>query len=55
MSFIETLAMYLSGDNRYYSFPSHTYLFVVYSLLKASLFLALPRVEDFLAETVGTP
>lgn len=45
-STVETLGMYLSVTNRFYSFPSHSYPFAVYSTLKASLFLALPRAED---------
>ena len=48
MSSLETMAMYLSGDNRYYAFPSHSRTFVAYALLKATLFLVLPRVEDLL-------
>ena len=49
-SSLETLGMYASGDNGYYAFASHSYLFSVYALLKASLFLALPRVEDYLMD-----
>lgn len=55
MSSLETSAMYLSGDNRYYAFPSHSRTFAAYALLKASLFLALPRVEDLLARHYGVP
>lgn len=53
LSSLETIAMFLSRTNSYYTFPSHSYLFIVYSLLKASLFLILPRTEDFLISTYG--
>jgi len=46
VSSVETLGMYLSVTNRFYSFPNHSYPFAAYSTLKASLFLALPRAED---------
>ena len=47
-SSLETLVMLISVTNRFYSFPSESRLFVIYSLLKASIFLALPRVENAL-------
>lgn len=49
----ETLGMYLSGENSYYTYTSGSYLFVAYSLLKAALFLALPRVETLLIAHYG--
>ena len=47
-SSLETLVMFASVTNSYYSFPSRSSLFATYSLLKASVFLALPRIEDAL-------
>ena len=52
-SSLETLGMLVSVTNSYYSFPSESRLFVIYSLLKASIFLALPRVENALVANFG--
>ena len=49
-SSLETLAMFASVENTFYSFRSDSFLFAVYSLLKGSMFLTLPRVEDFLVD-----
>ena len=50
MSSLETFVMAVSRNNQnYYSFSSSSFKFVVYSVLKASVFVTLPRVEDALA------
>lgn len=51
-STLETLAMYASRSNRFYSFVSASPEFALYSVLKASIFLLLPRLEDLLRERV---
>jgi len=48
-STVETVVMYALGT-RAYAFPPHSRSFAAYALLKASIFLALPRVDHSLAD-----
>ena len=45
----ETVVMYALGT-RAYAFPTHSRPFAAYALLKASIFLALPRVDRALVD-----
>jgi hypothetical protein len=54
ISSMETIGMYVSANNGYYTFSSDSYLFMVYAHMKATLFLALPRLEDTLTDNYAT-